>query len=141
MRTKAGFKALRELVGISQKRLADELEVRVLSVKRWEREDNDWMPPQDAWDVLDAAREDQKQVVNFALKKIKEIESDAESTPGAVHLTYWRSAEDYDQAHPGEGENWQMANANSRLVWHALTALGYACDFDFSKMKDQGPTY
>lgn len=131
MRNKADFRALRELVGMSQQMLADELGVQIRSVKRWEHPNFDWQPPQDAWDVLDEAREQQIDIVNFSLAKIREIERDEDAEPRTVHLTYWRSAEDYEAAHPGEGENWQMANANSRLVWHALEALGYSVAFDF----------
>ena len=43
--TKAGFKALREDLGMSQGDLAREAWCNIQSVKRWEKEGNSWDPP------------------------------------------------------------------------------------------------
>lgn len=131
MRNEAEFKALRELVGMSQSMLADTLGVRVLSVKRWENPNYDWRPPDEAWEVLDRARAKQLEVVRFAVFKVKGLENQAGERPGTVNLTYWRSEDEYEAAHPGEGAKWQMANANSRLVCHELERLGYSVAFGF----------
>lgn len=56
-RTKADFRVLRGLCGLSQQDVADMCGVKVLTVKRWERPDTDGcQPPEDAWDALDRER-------------------------------------------------------------------------------------
>ena len=72
-RTKAGFRAAREGVGMTQHALARELGVEVRSVKRWESPDAPQVPPEDAWDVLDAALAAQRQAVAYALGKVDEV--------------------------------------------------------------------
>lgn len=129
-RTKSDFKALREMVGMPQSILAELAKVNVQSVKRWERPDNDWQPPQDAWDVLDEARERQLWMVDAAIEKAQEL-MDEFGEPGAIDLTYWHSAKDFDSAHPGEGKYFQMANANSRLVAHELEMMDVKASFNF----------
>ena len=134
-RTKADFKALRETVGMSQSVLAEYLGVSQRSVRRWESPDYDWQPPQDAWDVLDEARKRQLEIVTYAVHKIKGIEREMCDAPEQVDLTYWRSEEDYVKAHPDEGIDWQMANANSRLVAHELERMKYKVSFNFPGLK------
>lgn len=135
MRSKADFKALRELVGMSRAVLADRLDVSQRSVRRWESPDYDWQPPQDAWDVLDEARKRQLEIVTYAVHKIKGIEREMGGTPEQVDLTYWHNEEEYIAAHPDEGVDWQMANANSRLVAHELERLKYRVSFNFPGLK------
>lgn len=134
--SKADFKAMREMVGMSQSLLAKRLGVTTTSVKRWERPDFDHEPPQDAWDIILAAREQQKKVVDYAIKKAKGLEMQMGNASKAINLTYWRSEEEYENAHPGEGENWQMANANSRLAAHELEMMKYEVDFNFPGLKE-----
>ena len=124
-RTKAAFRAIREMVGMTQHALAQELGVEVRSVKRWESPDAPQMPPQDAWDVLDAALADQRQVVAYALGKVDEVAQQRGNYPHAVTLPYWTSQAAYDAGHVLEdGGDWRMANANSRLVAFALHERG-----------------
>lgn len=125
MRTKAEFRALRETVGLLQGDIARELGVEERSVRRWESPDAPQFPPQDAWDVLDDALEQQRKVVSFALGKVDEIAKQQGDYPHAVELPYWSSAKDYDNHHSADdGGNWRMANANSRLVAFALHERG-----------------
>lgn len=82
-------------------------------------------PPQDAWDVLDAALADQRQVVAYALGKVDEVAQQRGNYPHAVTLPYWTSQAAYDAGHvPEDGGDWRMANANSRLVAFALHERG-----------------
>lgn len=119
MAAKAEFRLLRELVGISQTQLAKELQVDARSVRRWESPDNGWAPAQFACDWLENARAEQMDVVAAALDAVDGLPAGA-----PVKLTYWLSADDYEQAHPGQGSRWEMANANSRLVYDNLQAQG-----------------
>ncbi len=130
MRNKAEFRALRETVGMSQQLLADMLDVEVRSVKRWEHP-NGSEPPKDAWDVLDKARERQVWVVDAAVDKAHEIESDAGRSPNAVRITYWPNAAAYEDSHPDEGYSWMMANANARMVALELGRLKFDVRFEY----------
>ena len=124
-RTKAEFRSIRETVGMTQHALAVELGVEVRSVKRWESPDAPQAPPQDAWDVLDAALSRQRQVVAYALGKVDEVAQGRGDWPGHVTLPYWASQRAYDAGHvPADGGDWRMANACSRLVAFALHERG-----------------
>lgn len=132
-RTKAEFRAVREMVGMSQQELADALDVQVLSVKRWERPDIDGCePPDDAWDVLDDARKLQRQVVDFGISKVGQMAVDLKAEAEAVVLTYWRTQDAYDTAHPDEPGVYTMANANARLIADKLESFGYMVRFIYS---------
>ena len=129
-RTKADFKALRELVGMSQQALAGTLHVDKRSIQRWEAPDNAWEPPADAWDVLDAARERQRWTVESALEA-------AHDHPGApVSLTYWKSQADYERA--GHGGDFQMANANARMIAAFLEDERREVSFGFGGLRAAG---
>ena len=129
-RTKADFRALREQVGMSQGDVADALDVQVLSVKRWERPDIDGCePPADAWDVLDDARKLQRQVVDFGISKVGQTAVDLKAEAEAVVLTYWRTQDAYDTAHPDEPGVYTMANANVRLIADKLESSGHMVRF------------
>lgn len=129
-RTKAEFRAVREMVGMSQQELADALEVKKLSVKRWERPDIDgYEPPQDAWEVLDDARAMQRQVVDYAVGKAGSISTDMGGEPQAVQLPYWRTQDAYDAAHPDDAGPVGCANANVRLVADRLESFGFEVRF------------
>lgn len=125
MRTKTEFRAIREITGITQSALAKELGVEVRSVKRWESDAAPQQPPADAWAVLDDALAVQRQVVDFALAKIDELDAPA------VRLPYWSSAEEYaakstDAALgvPMDAESYRHANANLRAIASILMAEG-----------------
>lgn len=125
-RSKAEFRALREMVGMTQQHMARLLDVEVRSVKRWESSS---MPtyhaPQDAWDILDDSIAAQRRAVSFALGKVDEIAESAGHDPATVELTYWTSQEDYATYHSIEdGGDWRQANANSRLVAFTLHERG-----------------
>lgn len=136
MKTKADFKAKRELLGMSQQLLADLLKVDIRSVKRWESPTATAYKnaPQDAWDILDHYLERQTWTVETALDKFDELNE--QTGLAKASLTYWFSEKDYENAHPGEGKFWQMANANSRLIASQLLAEGYEVDFNFGGLKE-----
>lgn len=129
-RTKADFKALRETVGMSQQALADALHVDKRSIQRWEAHGNAWEPPADAWYVLDAARERQRWTVANAV----EIAHEHGNAP--VSLTYWKNQCDYERA--GHGGDYQMANANARLIACMLETEGRAVSFGFGGLREAG---
>ena len=135
MRSKAEFRAIREQIGMTQAALADELGVEIRSVKRWEKPSPDgwYQPPQDAWDVLDAALEQQHRIVDAAIAKVDEIMASMGSLPEAVELKYWLSESDYvswsTDADYGIDGDWRMANANTRACATVLRLRGIAVRF------------
>lgn len=131
-RSKADFKALRETIGMSQQALADSLHVDKRSIQRWEAPGNAWEPPADAWEVLDVARERQRWTVENAL----EIARSPENIHAPVSLTYWKSQADYERA--GHGGDYQMANANARMIAAILEDEGRAVSFGFGGLRAAG---
>ena len=128
MRNKAEFRAIREAVGMTQAALADELGVEARSVKRWESPAAAQQPPQDAWDVLDAALDRQREFVGFALDKVHDVMDETGGAPQSVVLTYWANADEYEAASTdaamGVDGDWRMANANARALAAILWAEG-----------------
>lgn len=114
---KAEFRAMREMVGMTQATLADALGVEVRSVKRWESPSAPQVPPEEAWGVLRHAVAMQRQVVDFMLGKADEHED------APVSIRYWASQGDYD-AERADGGDWRMANANVRAAASVLLAEG-----------------
>lgn len=124
-RTKAEFRAIRETVGMTQGALARELGVEVRSVKRWESPTASQVPPQDAWDVLDAALSAQRRGIATALGRVDEIAKERGAYPKSVMLPYWTSQDAYDEGHyVGDGGDWRMANATNRMLAERLHERG-----------------
>lgn len=131
VRTKAAFKAMREQVGMMQRDLAEELDVDVRSVKRWESPAAEgYRAPADAWAVLEDARETQRQQVAYALKVVREQEETLDHAPAAVALTYYRDQEQYDACGRDSGP-YGVANANARAVADALEREGFAVEWRY----------
>lgn len=132
-RTKANFRALRETVGMSQAHLAKECGIDSRSVRRWEDpKERSCSPRGFAWDLLEEARAAQLSAYDAAVTAVEDEADEAGCAPRAVTLTYWPNVAAYAHAHPEEDPaNWQMANANARLVAHALAEMGYEVEFAF----------
>ncbi|MDY5272513.1 helix-turn-helix transcriptional regulator [Tractidigestivibacter sp.] len=134
-RTLAEFRATREAVGMTQGMLADALGVQPRSVRRWESPTNDYMPPQDAWDALDAALSAQRRGIAAALGQVDETAQERGGYPRSVVLPYWSGQEAYDEGHyVDDGGDWRMANATSRILAYALHERGIRVEWS------DGPT-
>ena len=131
-RTKRNFRALRETIGMTKQLLADIMDVDVRSVRRWERVDLEGYPPPDeAWDIVEAYREQQRKVIDFALAKVHELEMEQGETPEVVTLRYFTTDAEYKAAHPEDNEiSLDMANANTRLLAVELERLSYKVEFN-----------
>lgn len=124
-RTLAEFRAIRETVGMTQGMLAAKLGVEPRSVRRWESPTNDYYPPQDAWDALDAALDTQRRGIAAALGKVDEIAKERGAYPKSVMLPYWTSQDAYDEGHyVDDGGDLRMANATNLLLAYALHERG-----------------
>ena len=115
MRSKAELRALRESAGITQHAMAKELDVEVRAIKRWESLAAPQQAPQDAWDVVDIACDNQRYFIAVILDKLLGAES--------VVLPYWASQEEYEET-AGDllkwTEEYREANANMRAARIAL---------------------
>lgn len=108
-RNKAEFRALRETLGLTQQTLADELGVKILSVKRWEAPKYPQQAPQDVWDFLDDLNYKQVEACYRAIAK-------AATASQCVEVPYWSSAADYEASRGSEDITWTEANATSRRL-------------------------
>ena len=130
-RTLAEFRAIREMVGMTQGMLAEELGVNPRSVRRWESPDyEEYQPPQDAWDVLDDALDTQRRGIAAALDRLDEIVQERGAVPDVVQLPYWTSQDAYDRHHyVDDGGDWRMANATNRMLAELLYERGIDVDW------------
>lgn len=126
-KTKADFRARREMVGLRQGDVADALGVTVMSVNRWEREGFP-NPPEDAWSLIEEREEQQAAVVS-------EI---AEGFPegATANITVYRTQADYDSVQelygrPDRGP-FTVANANAFEAARVLDALGVEVRFVYN---------
>ena len=127
MRSKAEFRAMRETLGITQQRLADDLGVKVLSVKRWESPSKPQNAPEDAWELLDELMAAQDVAVATALAQVSETADRMGKEPDEVVLPYWSNQQDYMEHHYLAAESdasWTEINATSRRVAAVLRDYG-----------------
>lgn len=125
MRTKAEFRALRQMVGYTQSQIAHMLNIDGSTVRRWERADMEWQPTKEAWKLLDDARS--RQVTT--LKKAYSILKD--SGTKNVILPIYRTAEEYALTHPGNGQEFSRVNANNLQLASFVMIEGYSVEWVF----------
>ena len=130
MRTKAGFRALRDRVGFSQQNMADALGVRVRTVKRWEDPSHPSMPPDAAWDLLGSLCDAQRQAVETCYEQAARAVEDHGRMPDSVVMTYFRDQEMYDAYGRDDGP-YGVANANARAAAAQLERLGLEVEFRY----------
>lgn len=135
-KSKADFRARREMVGLTQQDIADALGVDVRSVKRWEREGfND--PPGRAWDVIEEFEERFGEAVtvstDMALANAQAFGTDQ------VTLTIYRSKEDYDALGRDEGR-YGFVNAVTFEVAKLLDIEGMKVAFRYPATKKLNKT-
>lgn len=117
-KTKAAFRAIREECGLTQQDVADEADVKILSVKRWENTKEDHQPPDDVWQWLLALRgamhEDARQIATQIIDSLPKGATD-------LCLDYYRTQEDLDSMQlPNADEPVGYVNARTRLVGQML---------------------
>lgn len=131
-KTHAGFRALRESLGLSLSDVADAMGVRERSVRRWEACGDNY-PPDDAWEWLDGMQRRFDEGVDASL--------DAAEESGAkrMSITYYRSQEEYD-AFGRDAEPYGFVNAISREVALTLEANGVEVALMFPEEADAALT-
>ena len=128
--TKADFRSMRERAGYSQQALADALDVNIRTIKRWEHEADVSQPPADAWEMLEAALDTQRQMAAYAVNVAREQEAALGEKPKAIRLTYFRDQAMFDRYGRDEGY-FGAANANARAAAEELIREGYEVEFRY----------
>lgn len=129
MRSKAEFRAMRESLGLTQKRMAALLGVRALDVARWELQGSPQQVPEYAWELLDDLMNRQDAAVQAALAQVDQVAKDGGRHPDEVAMPYWSGQADYMANHyldDGGAASWAEINATSRRVAFALRDRGIA---------------
>lgn len=112
-KTKAAFKAIREECGLSQQDVADEADVTVQSVKKWENPRYEQAPPDDVWRFLLECR---GTLYADARELAGEIAASLEVEGGKeVVLDYYRTQEDLDAVQLGTGIDEPVGYHNTRM--------------------------
>ena len=123
-RTKAGLKALRERVGLSQPDLAAMLGVSVRTVKRWEHEGQPWEAPDEAWERLEVELDAQREVVAGIMDRA------AKSGASLAVIDYYRDQTMMD-AHGGKSMPYGRANAAAVAAAELLESAGIEVEFRY----------
>lgn len=118
-KTKAAFRALREECGMTQREVADEFDVQILTVKKWENPNSNIKePPDDVWQWLLALRgamhQDAREIADQIVASLPNGATDLE-------LNYFRTQEALDAVQlPDADEPVGYVNARMRLVGQLL---------------------
>lgn len=118
-RSDAEFRFRRECCGIELSEIAEDLGVRLDTVKRWENPKKGMPPSIRAWAYVDSAYTSLLDAVEAAIQRVEDTADDL-GEPEAVHLAYRRGI-----MRTRDGETVGRANAAARAVGIALIALGY----------------
>lgn len=131
MLSKAQFKALREIVGLSQGNVADALSVNIKTVKSWENPAREtYTVPEYAWDYLKKVRESQKNQVSYSLGVIAQQVENFGVEPVLVPITYYRDQAMYNEWGRDEGPvGWP--NAVARQIAIELDRRGIPYEFRY----------
>lgn len=120
-RTKAEFKAKREMAGYTQSDIASELGVGLKTVKRWETIGYR-NPSDEAWELVDKAYDGIVKEIAWAVETYTALkEKNGADRP--VEIAYFRTQEQLDAISPIP-KNYLRANAEARVLACVLESLG-----------------
>lgn len=142
MGIKAGFRAAREMCGLSQQDVADDLQVSLKSVKRWEREDlPQYAVPEYALRYMDEQLGVFRRGVEASIAMFEAAAEEAESTLGnaeldAVQLVYYRNQEQM-RSDGNDTRRVGQVNAVSRAAAAILFDMGVDVTFCYPEDEDR----
>lgn len=126
--TKAGFRAIRETIGLNQGDIAKACGVSLRTAKRWEHPE--WQePPSDAWAWLLDMLDRHDAMVDEAVDKALSIAAERDE-PETVVITYYRDQAQHD-AHGREPGPYGFVNAVAREVALNLNGEGLETEFRY----------
>lgn len=127
-KTKATMRAIREGCGITQAELADEFDVLVRTVKRWENPAHPSAVPDDVFEWLVTAHLDMHMRAIGIARSIAE-----EHGEGEIVLPYFRVQEDLDEVQLPLGQDQPVGyfNATMRRVFDILAEMGLSVSFGY----------
>lgn len=127
VKSKAGFRVLRESVGLTQSALARMVGVNVQTVKYWENPGKpQYKPNERAWKLLYRLVEDHDDITNYM-----DYTSAHSDDPDPVRLVYYRSQADYDRL-VGDGQFFGVVNAVTRAYVQALLSADIGVEVCFA---------
>lgn len=126
VKSKAGFRLLRETVGLTQSALARMVGVNVQTVKYWENPNNpQYKPNEQAWELLYQLVEGRHDTVtNYVAHAPARQEN-------PIRFTYYRSQADYDRL-VGDGGFFGVANATTCACVEALLSADIGVEVRFA---------
>lgn len=145
-KSKTAFRAIREECGLTQQDIADEADITVRSVKRWEREGVEgYEPPDEVWEWLLSVREVMRADAEAMAERLMQMAASIQwSKP--LTISYYRTQAELDavQLSAGLDRPVGFANATARRVadileengWEVEYVPGSAC---FEKREDAAP--
>lgn len=128
-KNKASFRALREECGLTQQDVANQFDVRVLSVKRWENDKEPSQPPDDVWEWLVKTRDSiNSDACVWADRVISIANNEANDKP--IIIAYYRTQDDLDRF--GQDDRpYSLVNTISRKAASIIEAAGYDVQFAY----------
>ncbi len=131
-RTKADFKAFRELCGLSQGDVVQAVGLQgVRAVKSWEDPADSRKPNEAAWRWLEDRYAEHVRAVDTAVEESVRMLGDADGDGFAgFTLSYWRTQEAYDRLR-GDGASIGVVNARTRAIAAVLSDMGYEVGFAY----------
>ena len=138
-RTKANFRAMRELCGRSQGDVAEATGVDTKTVRRWETpERND--PPEDAWEYLEKEYARHIAFLKYIYNEAENLmdEHDDDPNDGYISIPYFRDQEQFDTKGGSEGVDYERSNAVARAIAGVFTVLDIPYSFTYPDEDDEG---
>lgn len=122
IKTKAAFRAMREDCGMTQQDVADEIGVRLISVKKWENHEQERQPPDDVWEWLVETR---SSMVSESAERARHLIAlaEGEGDEGPVRLPYYRVQEELD-ATGQDDRPMGVVNAITRMTARLIEDAG-----------------
>lgn len=135
-KTKAAFRALREECGLTQQDIADEADVRVMTVKNWENPNKpNSVVPDDVWQFVLGLRgamyQDAREIVEQIISSLPDGAKD-------LYLDYYRTQEELDAVQlPNADEPVGYVNARMRLVGQMLDEREIHYNYRYRSEQDE----
>lgn len=128
IRSKATFRAIRQMLGLSHKDVAELLDINeIRNIRRWESPTSQLQPPERAWELLENMHD---AFIHDAADQVATIQKLSKTKkPNTIQLKYYINKEDFLAEHPDDYPLFTYANTQSRLVAMSLENLGYDVEF------------